>query len=141
MHPDERDPERRIRGYFLLDTGAANVFIDEGVAQELGLTPESQHRKHTVYGADDHNKYVARLFLPARGVDGHSVGFGPQIECFGVKDLREDHKKHHPQLDGPVIGLLGRFITQFARIEIDGLAGTVELKIDDSIERPKPAED
>jgi hypothetical protein len=125
-HDDELG--RRMRGEFLIDTGAYGAMIDLDVAASLQLTVSGTREVHGIHGYGSLQQYLARLILPAKDADGNDCLFEQVMECVGVPSLTEKNREHDVQ----VVGILGRVFLQSAHLEIDGGAGRVTLLIRDS---------
>jgi hypothetical protein len=129
-----RNGENAIEGFFLIDTGAANIAICETVASQLGLAPIKSSVVHGVSGAAKVNEYKVAMHVPVLDDQQRNVMFGIPVVAQGVPGLTANHS----QFGRHVIGLLGRVFLQFAAVTIEGESGRVRLTIGESITRPRP---
>ena len=127
-HDDELG--RRMPGEFLIDTGAYGAMIDSDIAFSLQLHVRGTREIHGIHGYGSLQQYLAKLVLPAKDAEGKDCLFEQVMECAGVPSLLEKNREH----DAQVIGILGRVFLQSARLEIDGGAGRITLRLCDSIQ-------
>ncbi len=123
-HDDELG--RELRGEFLIDTGAYGAMIDLDVADALQLSLQGAREVHGIHGYGTLRQFVGRIALPALDELGGRTIFTEVIECVGVPALCEKNRQHGVK----VIGILGRLFLRSANLQIDGLTGTIELRID-----------
>ncbi len=129
-HSEPARSDREISGSFLIDTGAFGAMIDLDVAGSLELPVIGAREVHGIHGYGTLQQYRARLVLPARDPSGKSCGYAKVIDCLGIPSLVEKNREHNVAM----IGILGRMFLQFVHLEIDGIAGKLTLRIDDSAE-------
>lgn len=129
MHPDATDLNQRIEGLLLVDTGASGVMIDESVAKKLGVPRQGPREIHGAHGRAPAEKYLAKLLLHATDDAGQALLFAIPIECHGIPQLADEHSAFGTN----IVGIVGRTFLQFCQLEIDGTAGRVLLKVDDSV--------
>ena len=122
-HDDELG--RKMPGEFLIDTGAYGAMIDSDIALSLQLHVCGTREIHGIHGYGSLQQYLAKLVLPAKGVDGKDCLFEQVMECAGVPALLEKNLEH----DAQVIGILGRAFLRSAHLEIDGGAGRITLRL------------
>lgn len=126
----ERDElNRKIRGEFLIDTGAYGAMIDLEIAEALGLELQGTREIHGIHGYGRLHQYLGRVSLPAVDAEGCRTVYSTVIECVGVPSLRDKNREHGTD----VIGILGRMFLGQSRLVIDGASGRIELEIPDSI--------
>lgn len=123
-HDDELG--REARGELLIDTGAYGAMIDLEVAEELQLSLRGMREVHGIHGYGTLRQFVGRISLPALDDGGGQTNFTDVIECVGVPSLRDKNRQHGVE----VIGILGRLFLRSANLQIDGLTGRIELRID-----------
>ncbi len=128
---EQDDLGREIKGEFLIDTGSTGAMIDLAVAEMLGLFPRGTRSVHGIHGYGSLQLYLARVVLPAVGVDGHPTFYSTALECVGVPSLREKSSEHRAD----VIGILGRQFLRHAKLTVDHLSGQFELILTDAAER------
>ena len=140
--PTSQNPTDGIGGFFLIDTGASNCFIDQSVADELGIRSRGMVTSHGLGGSVDVPRHQVTLFIPAKPLGGNyppqAVAMLGFVQEVGTVSLN----RHHEGLEnipGRVLGALGRNILQFTRTVYDGMAGTTTIEIDEAIQRPKVA--
>jgi hypothetical protein len=108
-------------GHFLIDTGAAIVAIDEGVARQLKLKPTGQREKVHGFGmAGETPTYEATLLLHLESAV-HTTGlYGFNGEVHAITRLRERNAEcDYKTADGQpadVIGVIGRRFLSTATI-------------------------
>jgi hypothetical protein len=118
---------REIRGEFLIDTGAYGAMIDLETAEALQLTLQGSREIHGIHGYGRLQQYLGRVSLPAIDTDGRRTVYSAVIECVAVLGLRDKNREH----GADVIGILGRMFLRNAFLAIDGVAGSIELKLDE----------
>jgi hypothetical protein len=123
-----------VRGSFLVDTGAGTIGICQSVATALQLTIASSGTTHGFSGVVESTLYKAILRLPAVDPDGRNVIFGMPLVVHAIPHLSDNHRRYGVE----VIGVIGRPFLQFAQLDVNGLTGAMRLRIDDSIQFPKP---
>lgn len=121
--PQDDDLGRRMPGQFLLDTGAFGAMIDTEAALALQLSSHGNRAFHGIHGYGSLAQYLARVVLPAKGVDGGDCLFEQVIECFAVPGLTEKSRENGAH----VIGILGRMFLRRSRLDIDGVTGRISL--------------
>lgn len=146
---DGPSTSRNIQGNVLFDTGAGAIFIDEPVAERLGLQPlPKKEDLHGLGGRKSVNVYMATLFIPVETVQqisaapaGSPAVIGIPLRVFGVAELQTNHDAHDLRAANglPVIGVLGRSFLQFTRFVYDGLTGNLVIEIDESVRVPRKA--
>ena len=102
--------------------------IDLAVADSMKLPIIGAREVHGIHGYGTLQQYRARLVLPARDPAEKSSSYTKVIDCLGIPSLVEKNQQHNVAL----IGILGRMFLQFVHLEIDGVAGNLTLRIDDS---------
>ncbi len=124
-HDDELG--REAKGEFLIDTGTYGAMIDLEVAEALQLSSQGTREVHGIHGYGTLRQFIGRVALPALNAGSSRTVFTEVIECVGVPSLREKNRQHGVE----VIGILGRLFLRCAQLQIDGLTGRIELRIDD----------
>ena len=119
---------REIRGEFLIDTGAYGAMIDLEIAEALQLTLQGTREIHGIHGYGRLQQYVGRVSLPAIDCEARRTVYTAVIECVAVPGLRDKNREH----GADVIGILGRMFLRNAFLAIDGVTGSVELKLDEA---------
>ncbi|HEV7893319.1 MAG TPA: SEC-C metal-binding domain-containing protein [Pyrinomonadaceae bacterium] len=134
-------PPEPVAGYILIDTGAAETAIDEDVARELNLTPIARIEAHGVGGTDSFVKVNAQIILQVGDVNGVPLKLGLYRDVLCAPKLRRNHDTYGLIApDGSpmrIIGLLGRDFLQFAKLTYNGLQGSWDMEIDESVMRPQ----
>lgn len=133
---------RIIDGYLLVDTGAQVIHIDDEVATQIQLTPTEKKEVHGIEGKSHYWQYpTTTLHLPATDANGVTTVFRIPLEPFGAPKLQAAHEGKGPKTaDGHpirVIGVLGRLFLQFVTMTYDGLSGSLEILVDESILYPR----
>jgi hypothetical protein len=118
---------REIRDEFLLDTGAYGAMIDQEIAEALQLTLQGSREIHGIHGYGRLQQYLGRVSLPAIDSEARRTVYTVIIECVAVPGLRDKNREH----GADVIGILGRMFLRNAFLAIDGVAGSIELKLDE----------
>jgi hypothetical protein len=138
-----------VAGHLLLDTGAAQIAIDNEVAKSLGLKPvKTAMEGQGIKGFDEMECYYARLLLPvlpiqnARPLTVTPVMIGIPIEqVWETTGMMANYIKWgyetSPGVPLKVIGILGRLFLQFTKVTFNGLTGATEIEIDKSCMYPK----
>ncbi len=139
-----------VSGNMLLDTGAGHIAIDESVAKQLGLQARQERVDvHGLGGKHSVPMYDAVLALPVEAVrpdpsppPGAVFMIRIPIEVHGIAGMREnyDSQSIKPANGLPIIGILGRIFLQFTKFTYDGLSGSLNIEIDESIRHPQKAE-
>ena len=140
--PTSKDPKDGIEGYFLIDTGASNCFIDQSVAADLGITSLGPVTSHGLGGAVEVQRHKVMLFIPAKPLKGNlppqalaMLGFVQEV---GTVDINTHHEGLE-NIPGRVLGALGRNILRFTRSVYDGTTGTITIETDEAMRLPRPA--
>src|SRR5437899_2671581 len=115
-------------GSVLVDTGASEILIDEAIAEALKLPVHDEKEFHGVHGSGNLRNYLAKLVLPVTSASGEQFALGVPVVCGAMPEFT----KHYARDGFSVVGILGRTFLQFCNLEIDGLAGRVSLRIDES---------
>ena len=118
---------REIRGEFLIDTGAYGAMIDREIAEALQLTLQGSREIHGIHGYGRLQQYLGRVSLPAIDSEARRTVYSAVIECVAVLGLRDKNLEH----GADVIGILGRMFLRNGFLAIDGVAGSIELKLDE----------
>jgi hypothetical protein len=131
-----------VQGYMLIDTGSPSIVIDESVAKQLKLKLTGRENEVAgIHGMGKLLEYEATLFLPLDSESYKSGWYGFPVAAWSSPTLRADHDKFDfKTADGTpisVIGILGRLFLQFVTFTYDGLKGSLEIKIDESVLFPK----
>lgn len=122
------DLGREIRGEFLIDTGAYGAMIDLEIAEALQLTLHGSREIHGIHGYGRLQQYLGRVSLPAIDSEARCTVYSAVIECVVVPGLRDKNREH----GADVIGILGRMFLRNAFLAIDGITGSIELKLDEA---------
>lgn len=129
-----------VKGYMLIDTGAGDVAIDGDVAKELGLSPAGEQKVHGIGGESSHEVFSALLLLYVGNVHGANVAIGMPRDFVCFPKLRENHDAYNLKTpEGEplrIIGVLGRTFLQFTSLTYNGLQGSWDMQIDESVTRP-----
>jgi hypothetical protein len=140
--PTSRNPKDGIEGYFLIDTGASNCFVDQSVADELGITSRGKVTSHGLGGAVEVERHKVMILIPAKPLGGN---YPPQATAMlmfaqevGTVSLNR-YQEGLENIPGRVLGALGRNILQFTRTVYDGMTGTITIETDEAMRHPKPA--
>ncbi len=118
---------REIRGEFLLDTGAYGAMIDQEIAEALQLTSQGMREIHGIHGYGRLQQYLGRVSLPAIDSEGRRTVYTVIIACVAVPGLRDKNREHGVD----VIGILGRMFLRNAFLAIDGVTGSIQLKLNE----------
>jgi len=116
-----------VSGLLLVDTGAVATCIAIHTAELLNLRPT---RLATGYGAGgEHTNpvFFASLTIDSTGSKRPLVWQG---EVQGIPDLEKYGEDLGIEINGTsahIVGLLGRDLLRHARLEYDGIAGTLEI--------------
>lgn len=119
-----------VTGLLLLDTGAVATCIAVHTAELLGLRPT---RLATGYGAGgEHTNpvFFASLTIDSAGSKRPLVWQG---EVQGIPDLEkyaEDLALEIHGMPAHIVGLLGRDLLRFAKLEYDGIVGSLEVRFE-----------
>lgn len=128
-----------VEGYMIVNTGFEGVGIDGEVARELGLTAASKAKVHGVDGESSQDTCMALLLVPVDNINGDNIAIGTNIEAVTLPKLRASYDSYG--LSSPegepvrIIGMLGRQFLQFTTFTYNGLDGSWEMQIDESIMR------
>jgi gag-polyprotein putative aspartyl protease len=95
----------------LIDTGAGESCIDEGLAQQLQLPLVNQAHTAGVHGAGLLNQYLAYIAIPQLGTTQVGIFTGAALAAGG-----QFHK-----------ALIGRTLLRDALLVYDGRSGSVKL--------------
>jgi hypothetical protein len=140
--PTSKDPKDGIEGFFLIDTGASNCFIDQSVASDLGITSLGPVTSHGLGGAVEVQRHKVMIFIPAKPLKGNlppqalaMLGFVQEV---GTVDINTHHEGLE-NIPGRVLGALGRNILRFTRSVYDGTTGTITIETDEAMRQPRPA--
>jgi len=138
--PTSRNPKEGIEGYFLIDTGASNCFIDQSIADELGITSLGAVTSHGLGGAVDIQRHQVMLFIPAKPLGGNyppqAVAMLGFVQEVGTVSLNRYHEGLE-NIPGRVLGALGRNILRFTRMAYDGMTGNITIDTDESMRHPR----
>jgi hypothetical protein len=123
-----------VHGYLLVDTGASHTGISTDVADELRLEPEDTMPMGGVGGEEDRPIFRAILKLPLSPHEGTPREILWEHPFLSFKEMRQSFR-HWPATDnsGRVVrhvGILGRDILQFCRMEYDGPNGVVRIALE-----------
>jgi hypothetical protein len=140
--PTSRNPKDGIEGFFLIDTGASNCFIDQSVADDLGITSRGMVTSHGLGGSVDVPHHQVMLFIPAKPLGGNypaqAVAMLGFVQEVGTVSLNRYHEGLE-NIPGRVLGALGRNILRFTKTTYDGMTGTITIETDEAMRHPKPA--
>ena len=106
-------PPEAIQGFALIDTGASITAVDEGVCEQLGLTPTGRVKLHHATGTEDRSCYPIQIFFPGTALP--PMGNPQAVSC---------------KLEGGqprLLLLFGRDLLSRMRMVYHGPAGRIEL--------------
>jgi len=119
-----------VAGLLLLDTGAAATCIAIHTAELLDLRPT---RLATGYGAG--GEHTNPVFFASLTIDpsGSRKPLVWQGEVQGIPDLEKYAEDLEIEIDGMsahIVGLLGRDVLRHAKLQYDGIAGSVQIRFE-----------
>lgn len=106
-------PPEAIQGFALIDTGASITAVDEGVCEQLGLTPTGRIKLSHATGTEDRSCYPVQIFFP--GTPLPPMGNPQTVSC----KLGDGQPRIHL--------LFGRDLLSRLRMVYHGPAGRIEL--------------
>jgi len=120
-----------VHGVLLLDTGASATCISTKAATTLGLIPTRFTPGYGVDGPMTSPVFPAMMTIPIAMPSGQAIPLSWVGEVTGARDL-EKQTAGLVYAGKPIelIGLLGRDVLRFTRLQYDGLVGTLMVEFD-----------
>ena len=117
-----------VEGMMLIDTGAQRTCISKHAAELLGLKPIRITKGYGAGGIHENPVYLAHMMMAIRrNSDGATTQINLETEAQGIPEL----DKHAPIVAGgqsvTLVGLLGRDLLRFARLDYNGYKGQFEM--------------
>jgi hypothetical protein len=126
----------REDGYFAIDTLGPGLGVDEDIAKSVGKFVRTV--PYVVSGMTERSVYSVKFGLPVNLTsqrEGEIFAFSMPAEATAISGLQNMYSSSGKR----VIGTLGRTFLQFCEFSYNGLTGSVEMLIDDSVSQPRPA--
>lgn len=114
--------------------------MDADVARGLSLEHVGRQNIHGAAGSSSHDMFKALLLLYVGTVQGARMAIGMPREFVSFPELRKNHDalglKTPEGAPLRITGILGRNFMQFTTFSYNGLEGSWDMHIDESVMRP-----